>query len=153
MRTTQKFQPHGVLPQIFNRSCSQICCPVSGGTYQDIREVTTERNDARNIGACLNSEAECTKRIPKRPFLPYLFPREGKDMAVGDTSEMTTTERAAASDVSFPLCSFLLFSKPQTEFAVWVFHANLQQQSLSRFRRQFPLHKGALGCAVYCLLL
>ena len=44
-----------------------------------------------------------------RPFLPYLFPRKGKDRAVGDTSEMTTTERAAASDVSFPLCSFLLF--------------------------------------------
>ncbi|MCI7134330.1 MAG: hypothetical protein MSA04_04750, partial [Clostridiales bacterium] len=86
-----------------------ICCPVSGGAYQDIREVTTEWNDARNIGACLNSEAECTKRIPKRPFLPYLFPREGKDMAVGDTSETTTTERILASKASYPLCSFLPF--------------------------------------------
>ena len=83
--------------------------PVSGGAYQDIREVTTEWNDARNIGACLNSEAECTKRIPKRPFLPYLFPRKGKDRAAGGTSETTTTERAAASDVSYPLCSFLPF--------------------------------------------
>ena len=83
--------------------------PVSGSAYQNIREVTTEWNDARNIGACLKSDAECTKRIPKRPFLPYLFPRVGKDMAVGDTSETTTTERILASKASYPLCSFLPF--------------------------------------------
>ena len=33
---------------------------------------------------------------------------------------MTTTERAAASDV-FILCAHFFLSKPQTEFAVWIF--------------------------------
>ena len=47
--------------------------------------------------------------VTQRPFLPYLFPRKGKDRAAGGTSETTTTERAAASDVSYPLCSFLPF--------------------------------------------
>ena len=60
---------------------------VSGGAYQDAREVTIVWNDARNIGACLKSEAGRTKRVPKRPFLPYLFPRKGKDMAAGGNKQ------------------------------------------------------------------
>ena len=50
-----------------------------------------------------------TKPYPSVPFLPYLFRQDGKDRAAGGASGMTTTERAAASDVSFPLCSFLPF--------------------------------------------
>ncbi len=34
--------------------------PVSGGAYQDIRKVTIVWNDARKIGLCLKSDAECT---------------------------------------------------------------------------------------------
>ena len=75
----------------------------------ETRRVTSEWNDARNIGSCLNAEAGSTKRILKRPFLPYLFLREGKDRAAGGTSETTTTERILASKASYPLCSFLPF--------------------------------------------
>ena len=120
----------------------------------------------------------------KHSFLPSLFSCERKDWAAGGASETTATERAAASDVSYPLCSFLPF-QPQTEFAVWVLSqicdnlsvslrltaplkgepgvrahsqclplcegkplsAAAGSQSLSRLRRQLPLHKGALGCA------
>ena len=43
----------------------------------------------------------------KHFFLPYLFSCERKDMAVGDTSEPASTERAAAMrDVSYPLSPF-----------------------------------------------
>ena len=151
MRTTQKFQPHGVLPQIFNRSCSQICCPVSGGAYQDIREVTTEWNDARNIGACLNSEAECTKRIPKRPFLPYLFPRKGKDRAAGGASETTTTERILASKASYPLCSFLPFQTANSICGLGFSckSATAIPQSLSA---PAPFTQGSLGSAQFFAL-
>ena len=34
--------------------------PVSGGAYQNAREVTIVWNDARKIGLCLKSDAECT---------------------------------------------------------------------------------------------
>ncbi|MBP3658018.1 MAG: hypothetical protein J6J02_01730, partial [Oscillospiraceae bacterium] len=47
--------------------------------------------------------------VTKRPFLPYFFPRKGKDRAAGGASEMTKAERAAASGVSYPLCSIIPF--------------------------------------------
>ena len=45
---------------------------------------------------------------------------------------------------SLILCARFFLSKPQTEFAVWVFHANLQQQSLRRFAPA-PFTQGSLG--------
>ena len=100
-------------PSIYS-SCStttsyKFDTSVSGGAYQDARRVTIVWNDSQKLGAYLNSEAGSTQTVTQRPFLPYLFPRKGKDRAAGGVSEMTTTERAAASDVSFPLCSFLPF--------------------------------------------
>ncbi|MCI6095734.1 MAG: hypothetical protein MR697_03460, partial [Clostridiales bacterium] len=57
------------------------------------------------------AKIRCRKHqtVTKRPFLPYLFPRKGKDMAAGGASEATTTERILASKASYPLCSFLPF--------------------------------------------
>ena len=52
-------------PSIDVRYSTETSCkfgtPVSGGAYQDAREVTIVWNDARNIGTRLNSEAVCTK--------------------------------------------------------------------------------------------
>ena len=47
---------------------------------------------------------------------------------------MATAERAAASDVCF-LCARFFLSKPQTEFAVWVFPCGSATTSQSRLRR------------------
>ena len=47
---------------------------------------------------------------------------------------MATAERAAASDVCF-LCARFFLSKPQTEFAVWVFPCRSATTSQSRLRR------------------
>ena len=46
-------------------SCSEATSikfgtPVSGGAYQNACEVTIVWNDARKIGLCLKSDAECT---------------------------------------------------------------------------------------------
>ena len=50
---------------------------VSGGAYQDARKVSLVWNDIQNIDACLNSEAERTKRVQALfsppSFLPHLF--------------------------------------------------------------------------------
>ena len=56
---------------------------VSGGAYQDARKVSLVWNDNQKLGSRLNPEAACTKRIPQRPFLPYLFRQDGKDRAAG----------------------------------------------------------------------
>ena len=55
----------------------KLDAPVSGGAYQDAREVTSEWNDIQKLGACLKSEAESTKRI-QAPFSPLSFPAQGK---------------------------------------------------------------------------
>ena len=82
-----------------------------------------------------------TPRNPQRPFLPYLFPRKGKDRAAGGASETTTTERILASKASYPLCSFL--SKPQAKLAVWVL---LQIcNNLSGAARQLPWEEPFCG--------
>ena len=46
--------------------------PVSGGAYQDARKVSLVWNDIQNIDACLNSEAERTKRV-QALFSPPIF--------------------------------------------------------------------------------
>ena len=120
----------------------------------------------------------------KHSFLPSLFSCERKNWAAGGASETTATERAAARDVSYPLCSFFPFQTASETcglgFSMQTSRQPLGQpsadsspergargvcafpmpssmrgafvrcggvQSLSRLRRQLPLHKGALGCA------
>ena len=69
------------VPSIDGRYSTATSCkldaPVSGGAYQDAREVTSEWNDIQKLGACLKSEAESTKRI-QAPFSPLSFPAQGK---------------------------------------------------------------------------
>ena len=69
------------VPSIDGRYSTATSCkfgtPVSGGAYQDAREVTSEWNDIQKLGTCLKSEAECTKRI-QAPFSPLSFPAQGK---------------------------------------------------------------------------
>ena len=83
--------------------------PVSGGAQYDARKVTIVWNARRKHR--FQPKIRCRKHqtVTKRPFLPYLFPRKGKDRAAGGASETTTTERILASKASYPLCSFLPF--------------------------------------------
>ena len=83
--------------------------------------------------------------VTQRPFLPYLFPRKGKDRAAGGTSETTTTERAAASDVSFPLCSFLPF-QTASETRGLGFRANLWQPLSLGSAEPAPLEGSLFRC-------
>ena len=109
IRTAQFF-----IRRTFHRKYSNATAHKSVVPYQAARSQTYVRGPPsgmpdRNIGAYLNSEAESTRTVTKRPFLPYLFPRKGKDRAAGGASETTTTERILASKASYPLCSFLPF--------------------------------------------
>ena len=49
---------------------------VSGGAYQDARKVSLVWNDIQNIDACLNSEAERTKRVQALFSPPSFLLRE-----------------------------------------------------------------------------
>ena len=74
-----------------SRSKATSCKPdtsVSGGAYQDARKVSLVWNDIQNIDACLNSEAERTKRVQALFSPPHLFSCERKDGAVGDMRQL-----------------------------------------------------------------
>ena len=87
------FERKAFLPQILNRNDSQICCTVTGGAYHSGRKVTwCVRNDYK-IGAYLNCTRSRHQPRPSAPFLPILFRQDGKEWAVGDTSERASTER------------------------------------------------------------
>ena len=107
--------------------------PVSGGAYQDARKVSLVWNARPKHWDLPEFRCSMHPIVTKHSFLPYLFSCERKDRATGGASEMTTTEQAAASDVSFPLCSFLPFQTASQTCGLG-FIANLRQ----------PL---SLGCA------
>ena len=107
---TTKIDLFAYLWQLPCALCSLILMTlVSGGAYQDARKVTIVWNARRKHR--FQPEIRCRKHqtVTKRPFLPYLFPRKGKDRAAGGASETTTTERILAGKASYPLCSFLPF--------------------------------------------
>ena len=74
-------------------------------------------NDARKIGAYLNSEAESVKRVQALfsplSFLPYLFSCERKDRAVGDIRQSQVCNNlsvsASPSQHPYPFCPFGTF--------------------------------------------
>ena len=70
-------------------SCSKAtsCKPdtsVSGGAYQEARKVSLVWNDIQNIDACLNSEAERTKRV-QALFSPPIFSLAREKMGPSET--------------------------------------------------------------------
>ena len=101
------FEREMFLLQPFKRSNLQIWCPVTGGAYHSARKVTMcVRNNYKNW-CSPELYPQDAPRVPRRPFLPYLFPRRGKDRAAGGTSETASTERVSAvREVSYPLSPF-----------------------------------------------
>ena len=87
IRTALNFYPQGILPHIFKRNCLQICCTVSGGAYQDARKVTIEWDAELKHWGLPEFRCRTHPTVTQRPFLPYLFPRKGKDRAVGDNRQ------------------------------------------------------------------
>ena len=134
LASTQRRPPHQSPPATASPHRGShwgACC--RGGAYQDARKVSLVWNARAKHWDLPEFRCSMHPIVTKHSFLPYLFPCERKDRAVGGASEMTTTERAAASDVSFPLCSFLPFQTASQTCGLG-FTANLRQ----------PL---SLGCA------
>ena len=106
---------------------------VSGGAYQDARKVSLVWNDIQNIDACLNSEAERTKRVQALFSPPSFLLREkrwGRRRRVRNDHDGTSRRKRRL------LSSVLVSSFPNRKLNLrfGFFYANLLQ----------PL---SLGCA------
>ena len=80
-----------VAPSI-DSSCSKATSckfgtPVSGGAYQDAREVTIVWNARPKYRFLPEFRGRTHQTRPSAPFLPYLFRQDGKDRAVGDIGQ------------------------------------------------------------------
>ena len=76
--------------------------PQSEASYPDALFLLL-RNRPSSVSQYARIAVMAVSELKKRPFLPYLFPREGKDRAVGDTSEAALPKRIIASDASYSL--------------------------------------------------
>ena len=99
---------------------------VSGGAYQDTRKVSLVWNDIQNIDACLNSEAERTKRVQALFSPPSFLLREkrwGRRRHVRNDHDGTNPCKQGF------LSSVLVSSFPNRKLNLrfGFFYANLQQ--------------------------
>ena len=118
-------------PSIFSKYSTATSCkfgtPVSGGTYQDIRKVTTEWNaELKHRGS---PEFRCRKHqtVTKRPFSPPSFParrkRRGRRRRVRNDHDGTSRRKRRL------LSSVLVSSFPNRKLNLrfGFFYANLIQ--------------------------
>ena len=94
-----------------NAAIHKFSCTITGSAYHRARKVSPcVRTDQKNQGLS-ELHSQYAPNVTKRPFLPYLFPRKGKDRAAGGTSETASTERVPAPCAKhLILCvRFLLF--------------------------------------------
>ena len=72
------FERKAFLQQILNRSYSQIWCTITGGAYQDAREVTIVWNARPKYRFLPEFRGRKHQTASKRPFSPLSFPARRK---------------------------------------------------------------------------
>ena len=103
------------------------------------RVVRHTRGDYRverhlKIGAYLNSEAGRAKRI-QALFSPPIFSLAREKMGPPEARQKRPRRNESLQARLLILCARFFLSKPQTEFAVWVFSCKSATTSQSRLRR------------------
>ena len=86
------------------------------------------------MDSCLNSEAECTKRVQAPLFSP-IFSLAREKIGPPEARQKRPRRNEPPQATSLFLCARFFLSKPQTGFAVWVFPCRSATISQSRLRR------------------
>ena len=112
--------------------------PVSGGAYQDIRKVTTEWNARPKH--CSPPKIRCSMHpaSPSTLFSP-IFSLAREKMGPSETRQKRPRRNESLQARLLILCARFFLSKPQTEFAVWVFSMQIcDDLSVSAAPSQHP---------------
>ena len=140
-----------LIADILRQLVTNLIPTVSGGAYQDIRKVTTEWNARLKRRGSPEFRCRMHPVSPSTLFSP-IFSLAREKMGPPEARQKRPRRNESLQARLLILCARFFLSKPQTEFAVWVF-MQICSSNPSGASRQFHLHKGALGCAVYCLPL
>ena len=131
------------MSDILRQQTANLIPIVSGGAYQDTREVSIVWNTRRKHRFLPKFRCRMHQTRPSTLFSP-VFSLAREKIGPPEARQKRPRRNEPPQATSLILCARFFLSKPQTEFAVWVFHANLQQQSLRRFAPA-PFTQGSLG--------
>ena len=108
--------------------------PVSGGAYQDIRKVITEWNARPKHRFLPEFRGRKHQTRPSTLFSP-IFSLAREKIGPPEARQKRPRRNESLQARLLILCARFFLSKPQTEFAVWVFSCKSAATSQSRLRR------------------
>ena len=123
-----------LIADILRQLVTNLIPTVSGGAYQDIRKVTTEWNARLKHCGPLKIRGSMHPASPSTLFSP-IFSLAREKMGPPEARQKRPRRNESLQARLLILCARFFLSKPQTEFAVWVFSCKSAATSQSRLRR------------------
>ena len=123
-----------LIADILRQLVTNLIPTVSGGAYQDIRKVTTEWNARLKHCGPLKIRGSMHPASPSTLFSP-IFSLAREKMGPPEARQKRPRRNESLQARLLILCARFFLSKPQTEFAVWVFLCKSATTSQSRLRR------------------
>ena len=120
--------------------------PVSGGAYQDAREVSIVWNTRRKHRFLPKFRGRLHPASPRTLFSP-IFSLAREKIGPPEARQKRPRRNESLQARLLILCARFFLSKPQTEFAVWVFSCKSAATSLARLRRARSPGRGAFSAA------
>ena len=120
--------------------------PVSGGAYQDIRKVITEWNARPKHCGPPKIKGSMHPASPSTLFSP-IFSLAREKIGPPEARQKRPRRNESLQARLLILCARFFLSKPQTEFAAWVYPCRSAATSQSRLRRASSPGRGAFSAA------
>ena len=122
------------MSDILRQLTANLIPTVSGGAYQDAREVSIVWNTRRKHRFLPKFRCRMHQTRPSTLFSP-VFSLAREKIGPPEARQKRPRRNEPPQATSLILCARFFLSKPQTEFAVWVFLCKSVTTSQSRLRR------------------
>ena len=132
------------MSDILRQLTANLIPTVSGGAYQDAREVSIVWNTRRKHRFLPKFRCRKHQTRPSTLFAP-VFSLAREKIGPPEARQKRPRRNEPPQATSLILCARFFLSKPQTEFAVWVFSCKSAATSQSRLRRASSPGRGAKG--------
>ena len=134
MQTSESGLHLPLMADILWQLAANLIPTVSGGAYQDIRKVITEWNARPKHCGPPKIRGSMHPASPSTLFSP-IFSLAREKIGPPEARQKRPRRNEPPQATSLILCARFFLSKPQTEFAVWVFLCKFAMTSQSRLHR------------------
>ena len=122
------------MSDILRQRTANLIPTVSGGAYQDAREVSIVWNTRRKHRFLPKFRCRMHQTRPSTLFSP-VFSLAREKIGPPEARQKRPRRNEPPQATSLILCARFFLSKPQTKFAVWIFLCKSDTTSQSRLRR------------------